>query len=108
MSGRCYGRLSRLTENPNPRKYVSVQPMFDPAKPLRFCELGGHWCTDDAPDADGKGCPEHPHKRWRVKGHSRWCEDCKKFRPRSRFGEWHASNQTVSRICMDCQQQKAA
>ena len=111
-----YGRLSRLTSNPNPRQYVSVKPLFDPSKPMRFCEYGSHWCTEEAPDPKKLGCPAHRSAKWRNKYTStnkgaviteRWCSGCGAFRLRELFTIRPSKRADITADCNDCRARQA-
>ena len=112
-----YGRLSRLTSNPRPRLYEpECLPLFDPTKPMRWCQFGNHFTSDDAPDPKKLGCPEHRSVKWRSKykeGHKgtviteRWCKGCDAFRPRGEFTIRPSKRVDITDECYGCRANQA-
>jgi len=72
MSGRCYGKLSRLTENNNPRQYPATPPSSSsttsPEAEQRYCWFGKHFVGEPERFKNDRGCELHPNPRWREKG----------------------------------------
>ena len=106
-----YGRLSRLTANPRPRKYPPViEPAAasanDPERSDRWCFVGRHRSTDPERWEGDRGCSKHPVAKGRpttrtgraAKTDS--CCYCKALKPHSAFALMVVS--LGARVCDEC------
>lgn len=109
---RFYGSASRFKEWPRKTYAPVVQPLFDPEKPLRYCEWADHWTTSDAPDPAGKGCQIHRSVHWRRQAKAaevkRWCLTCFSLQPRDNFRLLYDYKRERSNVCQSCEQRAAA